>query len=296
MSANELYRVEVRVQSGQKRYYLVREVNTDAKKFAATHLIKSGTKPTKVEITRCIGLYGFDLEMKCLTKVAKFRAKKYSFEKYTDDNEYFELERFRYLTGLQARRTIGPDMAAYISETAYLAGAEFTPMEISRMLTTGEIPRGKLLSGVNIVQNLKNAYQARVKKERLTPCRVLKLRSVLLQNLDIASFSPGEKKILAGFISSFNEKIKEKYYPFEQCVLFYEKFTESFPSEVLLAAELFPRMTIGFGYPVIIGGWEEIIGWVKEQNTVLELDVRHYFSEMTKGKTGVRQKQLDFFE
>jgi len=66
-------------------------------------------------------------------------------------------------------------------------------------------------------------------------------------------------------------------------VLFYEKFTESFPSEVLLAAEIYSRMTTGFGYPVIIGKWEDIIEWVKEQNTVLELEVRHYFSEMTKG-------------
>ncbi|MCK9312682.1 MAG: hypothetical protein M0P20_01310 [Methanocorpusculum sp.] len=296
MSANELYRVEVRVQSGQKRYYLVREVNTDAKKFAATRLIKSGTKPTRAEITRCTGLYGFDLEMKCLAKVVKFRAKKYSFEKFADDNEYFELERFRYLVGLLARRTTGQDMVAYISEIARLANVEFTPAEITRMLSSGEIPRGKLLSGVNVVQNLKNAYQTRAKKEHLTSGRVMKIRSVLLQNLDITPFSPEDNRILTGLISSFNEKIKEKYHPFEQCVLFYEKFMESFPSEVLLAAEIYSRMTTGFGYPVIIGKWEDIIGWVKEQNTVLELEVRHSFSEMTKGKTGVRQKQLDFFE
>ncbi len=163
MSANELYRVEVRVQNGLKRYYLVREVNTDAKKFAATRMIKSGSKPTKSEISRCIALYGFDLEIKCMNKVAKFRAGKFSFERYADEDEYFELERFRYLL---ARRPPGDpeqETAVYISSAARTVDVVFTPAEVSRLFAAGEIPRGKRLSEINIIQNLKNAYQLREK-------------------------------------------------------------------------------------------------------------------------------------
>jgi len=295
MSVNEMYRVEVRVQTGLKRYYLVREVNTDAKKFAATHLIKSGTKPTKAEINRCIGHYGFDLEMKCLAKIVKFRAKRFSFEKYADDNEYIELERFRYLHMVKAHAKVDEDMATYISDTVSLADVIITPVEITKMFATGEIPRGKLLFDVNVVQNLKNAYLMRENKEHLTLGKAKYLHSVLVQNLDAVPFSAEDEMVLAGLITSFNLRIKEKYHPFEQCVLFYEKFSEAFPCEKLLGAEIFSRMTTSFGYPVFSGDWDSIITWVTEQNAALELDVRHYFLEMSKGKAGVRQKQLDFF-
>jgi len=295
MSANELYRVEVRLQNGLKRYYLVREVNTDAKKFAAARMIKSGSKPTKAEITRCIALYGFDLEMKCMNKVAKFRAGKFSFERYADEDEYFELERFRYLL---ARRPPGDpeqEKAAYISSTALLADTVFTPAEVTRLFAAGEIPRGKRLSEINIIQNLKNAYQMREKNTHLSPRLVYKIRDVITQNLDTAPLSDESKKTLAELIVSFDQKIKEKAHPFEQCLLFYEAFSAAFPEEGLLGAELFSRMTSGFGYCVPSGTWAETVSWVKKQNADLELEIRRSFDDLTKGKVGVRQKQLDFF-
>jgi len=295
MSANELYRVEVRLQNGLKRYYLVREVNTDAKKFAAARMIKSGSKPTKAEITRCIALYGFDLEMKCMNKVAKFRAGKFSFERYEDEDEYFELERFRYLL---ARRPPGDpeqETAAYISSAALMADTVFTPAEVTRLFAAGEIPRGKRLSEINIIQNLKNAYQMRKKHAHLTPRMVYTIRDVLTQNLDASPLSNESKKILAELITSFDQKIKEKAHPFEQCFLFYEAFSAAFPEEGLLGAELFSLTTAGFGYRIPAGTWAETIRWVKLHNVDLELDIRRSFDDLTKGKVGVRQKQLDFF-
>jgi len=38
-----------------------------------------------------------------------------------------------------------------------------------------------------------------------------------------------------------------------------------------------------------------MVAWVKNRNADLEFSVRRSFEEMTKGKIGVRQKQLDFF-
>lgn len=295
MSANELYRVEVRLQNGLKRYYLVREVNTDAKKFAAARMIKSGSKPTKAEISRCIALYGFDLEIKCMNKVAKFRAGKFSFERYADEDEYFELERFRYLLARRPPENPEQETAAHISAAARAADVIFTPAEVVRLFSSGEIPRGKRLFEINIIQNLKNAYQMRKKNEHLTPRMVNKVRDVLTQNLDAAPLSPGSKKILAELIVSFDQKIKEKAHPFEQCFLFYEAFSAAFPEEGLLGAELFFRMTAGFGYRIPADTWAGIIVWVKKQNADLELEIRRSFDDLTKGKVGVRQKQLDFF-
>ena len=295
MSANELYRVEVRIRNGLKRYYLVREVNTDAKKFAATRVIKSGTKPTKAEMSRTIALFGFDLEMKCMNKVAKFRAGKFTFEQYADEDEYFELERFRYLLARSPPGDPEREAAAYISAAARTAAVDFTPAEVSRLLSSGEIPRGKRLYDVNVVQNLHNAYRLHGKKERLTPKTVYRLQKILYQNIDVAPLSSQSKKDLAVLISSFNRKIKENAHPFEQCFLFYEAFLAQFPEAGLLAFELFSRMTAGFGYRIPAGGWREMVAWVKNRNADLEFAVRRSFEEMTKGKIGVRQKQLDFF-
>ena len=295
MSANELYRVEVRIRNGLKRYYLVREVNTDAKKFAATRVIKSGTKPTKAEISRTIALFGFDLEMKCMNKVAKFRAGKFTFERYADDNEYFELEKFRYLLARCPLRDQDYESAAYISAAARTAAVEFTPAEVSRLFSAGEIPRGKQLFDVNVVQNLHNAYRLHGKKERLTPKTVYQLQNILYRNIDAAPLTPSSKKDLTALLSSFNQKINENAHPFEQCFLFYEAFSALFPEAGLLGFELFSRMTAGFGYRIPVGGWPEMIAWVKTQNADLEFAVRRSFEEMTKGKIGVRQKQLDFF-
>ena len=295
MSANELYRVEVRVRNGLKRYYLVREVNTDAKKFAATRIIKSGTKPTKAEISRTIALFGFDLEMKCMNKVAKFRAGKFTFEQYADDNEYYELEKFRYLLARLPPENPELESAAYISAAARTAAVDFTPAEVSRLLSAGEIPRGKRLYDVNVVQNLHNAYRLHGKKERLTPKTVYRLQNILYQNIDAAPLTSQSKKDLAALISSFNQKIKENAHPFEQCFLFYEAFSDHFPEAGLLGFELFSKMTAGFGYRIPVGSWPEMTAWAKNRNADMEFAVRRSFEEMTKGKIGVRQKQLDFF-
>ncbi|MDD3912413.1 MAG: hypothetical protein PHF01_02795 [Methanocorpusculum sp.] len=295
MSAHEPYRVEVRLKNGLKRYYLVREVNTDARKFAATHLIKSGAKPTKAEITRCISMFGFDLEMKCLVKVTKFRAEKFSFERYADEDEYFELERHRYLNARRPVKDPEKETAAHIAALARFAGVEITPAETARMFSSGEIPRGKRLFEVNVLQNLRTAYLQRETKERLGMRMVLRLQDVLHTNSETGTGSLAAGDELKKMIAGFHQRIREKSHPFEQCFLFYEAFSALFPDEALLSAELFFRMAAIYGYVVTPGTWEEMIAAVRSENADMELALRRSFEEMTKSKVGVRQKQLDFF-
>lgn len=295
MSAHEPYRVEVRLKNGLKRYYLVREVNTDARKFAATHLIKAGTKPTKAEITRCIALFGFDLEMKCLGKVAKFRAGKFSFERYADEDEYFELERHRYLHARRPVKDPEKETAEHIAALARFAGTDVTPAEAARMFSSGEIPRGKRLFEVNVLQNLRAAYLLRETKERLSMRMVLRLQDVLQTNIEMRTGPSAADAEMKEMIAAFHQRIREKGHPFEQCYLFYEAFSASFPDEALLSAELFSRMASGYGYSVKPGTWAEMISAVRRENADMEFALRRSFEEMMKGKVGVRQKQLDFF-
>ncbi len=230
-----------------------------------------------------------------MKKVAKFRAGKFTFEQYADEDEYFELERFRYLLARCPPGDPERETAAYISAAARTAAVDFTPAEVSRLFSAGEIPRGKRLFDVNVVQNLHNAYRLHGKRELLTPKKVYQLQNILYQNIDAAPLASQSKKDLAVLLSSFNQKVKENAHPFEQCFLFYEAFLAQFPEAGLLGFELFSKMTTGFGYRIPAGSWPEMIAWVKNQNTDMEFAVRRSFEEMTKGKIGVRQKQLDFF-
>ncbi len=107
--------------------------------------------------------------------------------------------------------------------------------------------------------------------EHLTPRAVYKLQDVLNQNMATVPLSAGSKKIIAGLSVSFDQKIKEKAHPFEQCFLFYEAFTTAFPEENLLASELFSRMTAGFGYSVPVGIWDWTIHWVKNRTLIWNL-------------------------
>ena len=73
-TAGDFYRIEFRIQNSVQKYYLIREIFSDAKKFSASRLITSGTPPTRTEVNRCASLYGFELELKCIAKAAKYRA------------------------------------------------------------------------------------------------------------------------------------------------------------------------------------------------------------------------------
>jgi hypothetical protein len=98
MTAGDFYRIEFRIQNSVRKYYLIREIFTDSKKFSASRLITSGTPPTRRETDRCASLFGFDLELKCIAKAAKYRAESFRFEEEIDTDAVFEIERYRLLT------------------------------------------------------------------------------------------------------------------------------------------------------------------------------------------------------
>ncbi len=156
----------------------------------------------------------------------------------------------------------------YISSAARTVDVVFTPAEVSRLFAAGEIPRGKRLSEINIIQNLKNASQLREKNAHLTPRIVYKIRDVLTRNLDTVPLSVESKNVLAELIASFDQKIKEKAHPFEQCFLLYEAFSASFPEESLLGAELFSRITAGFGYRIPADTWAGTVHWIKNRTLI----------------------------
>ncbi len=67
------------------------------------------------------------------------------------------------------------------------------------------------------------------------------------------------------------------------------------PKRVCLAQNFFSRITAGFGYRIPADTLAWTVHWIKKQNADMELEIRRSFDDLTKGKVGVRQKQLDFF-
>ena len=96
MKKDIYFRIDTRVQNGVVKYYLLREVNSDSRKFRASKLIKAGVMPTDAEISRAILLHGFDLEIKCCEKVASYRIKNFRYEYAANEEAYRLLEKYRY--------------------------------------------------------------------------------------------------------------------------------------------------------------------------------------------------------
>ena len=294
MTAGDFYRIEFRIQNSVQKYYLIREIFSDAKKFSASRLITSGTPPTRTEINRCASLYGFELELKCIAKAAKYRAEEYKYDQYDDADAVVELERFRLL--LARRMQLSPEeyVSAYI---ASIPEVTFDADEIARMFSAGTIPRGKTLSEVNLVQNLFNAFYQRDGKP-VSVSRLYKQHAVLSANLGGKPLSPDLRPALEKRIAEFSRKIKSGFYPFEQCVLLYQDLSELLPEETVFLTEVYASLLAGFGYilfPADAPTFEEAVSFVRFANPGLEREVRRLNEEKFRVKAGGKQKQLELF-
>ena len=294
MTAGDFYRIEFRIQNSVQKYYLIREIFSDSRKFSASRLITSGTPPTRTEINRCASLYGFELELKCIAKAAKYRAENFRYDQYDDSDAVFELERFRLL--LSRRMQLAPEdyAAAYI---ASCTGVTFTADEIAKMLNAGVIPRGKTLSEVNLVQNLANAVKMRDGKPISLP-RITKLHAILSANLKEEGLALELRAALEKRITEFQEKIKAGFYPFEQCVLFYQDMQDLMADETVFLEEIYASLLAGFGYilfPADAPSFEEAVSFVRSANPGLEREVRRFNEEKFRVKAGGKQKQLELF-
>lgn len=293
MSTDGLYRIEFRVQNAVKKYYLVREIFSDSRKFAASRLIKSGMAPTRTEINRCASLYGFDLELSCVQKAARFRTEKFTFEEYDDSDAVFEVEKYRCL--LARREALAP--RSY--EAAYIASCKdvtLSAAEIERMFSAGTIPRGKTLAEINLVQNLHNAFRMRNNRPLTVP-QVYKIQAVLSANLSEMPLSQSLRRPLEKVLRSFYQNMKQGYHPFEQSVFLARELQALLPDEPLLVGELFARTAARAGYvffPVPDFSWETAVSYAKGRNLSLELEVRHLNAERFRVRAGGKQKQLEF--
>ena len=294
MTAGDFYRIEFRIQNSIRKYYLVREIFSDARKFAATHLITSGTPPTRTEIDRCASIYGFELELKCITKAAKYRTARFLFDQTDDTDAVFELERFRLLT---ARKNQMKPADLFPAHGTSCTDVTFTEEEIAKLFSAGIIPRGKTLSEVNTVQNLKNAWQMRDGK-MLTAAKLYKLHAVLSANLNRKPLDESLRPALEKLLKEFSGKIKDGFYPFEQCILLYQDLQHILPDEERFTEEVLCTLLSSFGYQIPAAyakTFETAVDFAEQENPALEADIRQLNAALFTVKTGGKQKQLDLF-
>ncbi len=295
MSPGELYRIEHRLQNKINKYYLIRQIFSDAKRFSASRLIKSGTPPTRTEINRCASMYGFELELRCVQKAAKFRTGHFTFDVIDDSDAVFELERYRCLFARKQELVRDSYYPAYIAAST---GVTLSASELEKLFSAGTLPRGKTLADINRAQNIYNAIRQRTAGP-LTVSQIYKIHLILNANSDERPLSPAYRTDIAALLKTFYRKIKCGYYPFEQCVLFASAFEDLVPDSVLLTTELYSRMAGQAGYifyPTTDTRWEAAVKYAKETNPLLELDIRELNTERCRVRSGGRQKQLDLSE
>ena len=172
-----------------------------------------------------------------------------------------------------------------------------TADEIAKVLNAGVIPRGKTLSEVNLVQNLANAVKMRDGKPISLP-RITKLHAILSANLKEEGLAPELRAALEKRITEFQEKIKAGFYPFEQCVLFYQDMQDLMADETVFLEEIYASLLAGFGYilfPADAPSFEEAVSFVRSANPGLEREVRRFNEEKFRVKAGGKQKQLELF-
>ncbi len=291
MTAGDFYRIEFRIQNRIQKYYLVREIFSDARKFAASRLITSGTPPTRTEINRCASLYGFDLELKCIAKATKYRSEAFRYDTYDDRDAVIELERHRLLTARRMQFMKEEEMASSIA--SYDVG--FSADEISQMLSSGKIPAGKTLQSVNRVQNLANAWKMRGRS--LSISHLYKLHAAVTANLS-APLSPVHRPALEKRLTEFSQKIRAGFYPFEQCVLLYQDLQEMLDSEEFFVNAVYAEALSSFGYKIFprdAQTYEDAVRFVTSKNPEIEMEVRRLNDEMFKVKTGGKQKKLELY-
>ncbi|HJJ67363.1 MAG TPA: hypothetical protein O0W80_01940 [Methanocorpusculum sp.] len=293
MTAGDFYRIEFRIQNSVRKYYLIREIFTDSKKFSASRLITSGTPPTRRETDRCASLFGFELELKCIAKAAKYRSENFRFEEEGDTDAVFEIERFRLL---QARKQQMKSADHFFEYAASHKAVTFEAEEISKMFSSGMIPRGKTLSEVNLVQNLKNAWEMRDGKMPSIH-KIVKIHQALSANLGKEALTAEQKTSIEKQLRIFSEKIKDGFYPFEQCKIFYNYVKEITGDEVF-SGDIYHMLLSQFGYTFPLDKAEEFedaVLFAEEENPALEYDIRQLNEAIFTVKTGGKQKQLELF-
>lgn len=290
MKPEDLYRIEKRLQNGLNTYYIVREIFSDGRKFSASHLIKKGTMPARAEVIRCAGMYGFDLEMKCIDKAAKYRAAHLSTDSEADESDIFELERFRLFTKFSEEyinpREIWDEIAGFDEIT-------FTRDELKRMFESGKIPAGKTLSEVKTALNGKDAVSSR-KKERICGASLKKLYA-LLHAHEEAVLEEADLQAVMKKISVFYSRVSAGYHPLEQAAMVFEEISSLMPDEKMFVCEIFNRLILAHGYRFAASGFSDMVYCAREANALMELDLRRFLSAEFRVHSGARQRQLDFF-
>lgn len=296
MTSGDLFRVEFRVQNSVHKYYLVREIFSDAHKFSASRLITSGTPPAKAQINRCAALYGFDLELKCIAKASKYRIDRFRYDVTDGGDAVFELERHRLLLSRKFR---------FVSKERFIAeyiasapGITISADEILQLFAEGKIPRSSTLSLINRVQNLHNAVAQRDGKVP-SAAKLVRIYDTISANLNRPVLSPASKAELKKLISGFSARIRQGFYPFEQCVLFHDALCTLFPDDELFTCEVFASLLDAYGYymnPRDVVSLDDAAAFAHAANPTLEQEVRHLNEQKFKVKAGGKQKRLEFFE
>lgn len=285
MNPKELYRAEKRIQNNQNKYYMVCEIFSASKKFTASRLIKSGISPSKSEIFRAFGIYGFDLHNRCIVKAAKYISKKTIFDRYADEDDCFELERYRFLTELSQK--LDMDKTLFISKYPKVNLSED---EISEMYRTGKIPRGKSLDDINLVQNIKKLNSIKISR-KLSIKNVVKIRKVIYENLNCRELLEEDKKEISDAVDEYVRKIQEGFCSAEQCFILAEKIDDP-----LLSSALFCMSAKSYGYNLPpYDNWNDLISSVKQNSEFMEHRIRKIIEKEFGMVSGAKQKKLDIF-
>ncbi|HJJ36809.1 MAG TPA: hypothetical protein O0X27_06515 [Methanocorpusculum sp.] len=296
MTSSDLFRVEFREQNSVPKYYLIREIFSDSRKFSASRLITSGTPPAKAQISRCAALYGFDLELKCIAKAVKYRVEHFRYDLIDGGDAVVELERHRLLQSRKASLVARDTYAAEFIAAA--PGTDVPVDEVSQMFSVGTLPRGSTLHSVNYLQNIYTAIRQREKKP-LTAARVARILKTLSQNIEDRELSDTQRDAVEKLLDYFYQRIRQGFYPFEQCLLAYEGLAEIFPHDPLLVYVVYGELLENFGYRILprdADSMERALAFVHGANSELEREVRRLNEQKFRVKAGGKQKRLEFFE
>ncbi|MDU9375443.1 hypothetical protein McpSp1_00150 [Methanocorpusculaceae archaeon Sp1] len=303
MKKDIYFRIEPRVQNGVVKYYLLREVNSDSRKFRASKLIKTGVMPTDAEISRTILLHGFELEMKCCEKVASYRVENFKYEHAVDGKAYFLLEKYRYLdlryhdylTAEEIKDHINDHEYHYIHESAKTNGNTFTFSEVATMLETGRVPNGKFLRDVNEIQNLHTCSVMRnANPRKVTPSFIQRLRNTIVANIHEPEKLTRENEIaVQKQLTKCYKRIADGYHPAEQVFLWHREFRILKPFRIgtrRVAREVVHYMILPFGYPLAFQSSMQTIG---EDGRVYERDFDKIIPELFEKYIGNRIPELE---
>ncbi|MDV0443875.1 hypothetical protein [Methanorbis rubei] len=328
MKKDIYFRIEPRVQNSVVKYYLLREVNSDARKFRASKLIKAGVMPTDAEVSRSILMHGFDLEMKCCEKVASYRVQNFRYEHAADENAYLLLEKYRYLD-LRYHDYLNPEEIKdhikdheyhYVHQSAKTIGNTFTFSEVAAMLDTGKIPNGKFLRDVNEIQNLYACSVLRnADTRKVTLALIQKLRNMILANIQTPEKLTRENEIaVQKQLTRFYKRVADGYHPAEQVFLWHREFRTLKPFQIgtrRVAREVVHYMILPFGYPLAFQSSMQTIGedgrvydrnfdkvipelfekYIGNRIPELEAELRKKINEKWDIQKNKLQKQLDLY-